>query len=122
MAALSEADMMKILGDNYRAVQDADEAARGVQVEERLVRQAIGTLEDSKFPACVTIFVGAALIIAGYFTAAGKEFWIQAGIGLVILLAGIGGLIYVRGKLETLKKKADELHKETAALAAGLKK
>ena len=118
MAALSDEDMEKILGANYRAQSEADAKASGVENEERLIRGTIDTLEGGMFALWVTILVGIGLIVAGRFTATGQAFWIQAAVGAVIFLGGLWGLLYSRKRLAALMAEGARLNRKTAAAAA----
>ena len=115
MAVLSEEDMEKILGKNYRAQSDSDAKARGIQNEERVIRSTIDSLEGSKFPAWVTILVGIGLVVAGFLTTSGKEMWIQGACGVVIFIGGVWGLFYAHKRLAQLTVQGDKLHRDTAA-------
>ncbi len=115
MAALAESDLIKILGPDFRLIEAADQKSKGVEAEEREARAKIESLEDGKFPAWVTIFVGLALLISTWFTVTGREFMIQTIIGAVILAAGIAILIRIGVKLTEFRALAAQLHQATSS-------
>ncbi len=103
MAELNETDLRAILGDDYDA--DANNAAL-LQTPEQIARQRrarMEALDDSKFPASVTIFVGMLLVVAAWFTASGREFQIQVAAGVVIALLGVFFLTRILRKLNALR-------------------
>ena len=115
MAALAEADLIKILGPDFRAIEAADQKSKGVEQEEREARAKIETLEDRKFPAWVTIFVGLTLLVSTWFTVTGREFMIQTIIGALILAIGIFILVRIGMQLKVSRALAASLHQATSA-------
>ena len=94
MAALSETDRRKILGDAYREIERAaesqDDAARAAQL--RATR--IAAAENRQTTAGAIIFVGALLLLLHFFGASGDSGpWI-AGFGALLLVVG-GGAYYL---------------------------
>ena len=112
MAALNETDLKAIMGADFNPIAMA-ELAQGAPDTERSLRTRLTALDDSKFPAAVTIFVGILLVVAAWFTASGKEFQIQVGVGIVIALLGaflfsriLKNMKGLQGKLDTLRTSA----------------
>ena len=117
MAALSEADMVKILGPDYRAIEEAAQKSRGVFEEERALRLLIDTQDGRLFSAYVLMIVGVALLVSTYYTALGNQYWIQGAFGVAALVCGAALLIYLRKSLVVLRAQGDVLHQATKLAA-----
>ena len=100
MAALSEGEMRKILGADYRLVQEAANRASGIGERERLLRQEIESLEGMKFLGAYSSLIGVALIVASIFSVTGRTLTIQCAIGAAIMLASLASFIVVSGSLK----------------------
>ena len=64
MAALSEGEMRKILGSDYRVLQEAANRASGIGERERILRQEIESLEGMKFLGAYSSLIGVAIMLA----------------------------------------------------------
>jgi hypothetical protein len=85
MAALSEREMRRILGDQY----DGGAAASPVADMLKRQRQKKDTVDDRKFTALAAIVMGIGLVISALATAKGNAFLIQNAVAAVLIVAGV---------------------------------
>lgn len=111
MAALTEEDLEKILGADFRAIELAAQKSTGVEEQQREIASSISAAEDKNFTSFASIFVGIALVFSCYYTSIkGTGFWVQMAIAIAFILVGIASWFHFRSKianwrteLETLK-------------------
>jgi hypothetical protein len=86
MAALKDHDLRAILGDDYRAKQDAFDQASGLDAHERAALARINSLNNQKGPALYSAFVGLVLVAATKFspTPAAATLQTYMGFGLSV--------------------------------------
>jgi hypothetical protein len=86
MAALKDHDLRAILGDDYRAKQDAFDQASGLDTHERAALARITSLNNQKGPALYSAFVGLVLVAATKFspTPAAATLQTYMGFGLTL--------------------------------------
>jgi hypothetical protein len=84
MAALSEREMRRILGDNYEG--SATDSPIAAMAKKRKDRK--DTVEDRKFTAMAAVIMGAGLVVSALYTATGQAFLIQNGVAAALVVAG----------------------------------
>lgn len=92
MAALSERDMRRILGDQYEGGGTSSAVADLVQRR----RKKKDTVEDRKFTGLASVVLGIGLVISALATAKGNAFLIQNAVAAVLMVAGIGWYVSAR--------------------------
>lgn len=110
MAALNEADLVKILGADFRALQEKEQTSRGIFEEERALNTKIESQDGNLFTAAVLMIVGIALLVSTHYTATGNQYWIQGAFGVLSLVGGIALYIYLKQSLVKLRAKGAILH------------
>jgi hypothetical protein len=103
MPALSEEDLVKILGPDYREKQEAALRASGVRNEQRAAVAKIKRLDDSKFATLYVAIVGIVLIVASIYSVSGLTLQIQEAVGLGMVLIGLGLFLYITRRLKNLR-------------------
>ena len=94
MAALSEADLIKILGENARAQIEA--ASESKNEDPAAVRKrALLSIEGQEFTAAALIIMGIVLFISAYYTQTGMAFTIQCAAASAALIGGLGWYLYL---------------------------
>ena len=114
LAALSEADLIKILGPNFRAAQEAAEKASGVQDDERAVSARIDAIDGTKGTMLYGAVIGAILAGASFISVTGQTLYIQVGVGAAIALASLGFYFYLRRSQASLREKVAALRSKSA--------
>lgn len=110
MAALTEADLRAILGENFREAERAAAEASGVEDEAREAYQSLNAISDKNFSCFASVLVGIALIFSAYKTVTNQTgFWVQIGIAGAFIALGLYGWYYYRGKSEQLRAKIASL-------------
>lgn len=94
MAALSESDRRKILGDRYQELEDQSAPA----IETRRTQQFKENVENQKFTATAGMVMAVGLFISAYYTATGMVAVIQNGIAAALLLLCLVWYVYARQK------------------------
>jgi hypothetical protein len=106
MAALSETDLKLILGQNFRAEQEASNLSSGLGDSERVIRGQIAMLEGKKSVSFYFALLGVVLILASIFSVTGQTLLIQSGIGVAILVVGLAAYFYFYRKLGQVRSAA----------------
>jgi peptidoglycan/LPS O-acetylase OafA/YrhL len=84
MAALSESEIRKILGNTGPTVERTD-----VQVREKAQAEKTESLDNKRFTAGAAMLMGIALMASALYTATGTPFLIQSAVAAVMFLAGV---------------------------------
>ncbi|HTK13103.1 MAG TPA: hypothetical protein VL402_04825 [Xanthobacteraceae bacterium] len=105
MAALSDADLRVILGDNYEAtLQSLDEE----QTEERKKLNARNQLEarmrafENSRLSAIFLFIGGAVLIWAGWMVAGYSLTVQVMLGVASCLIGLVWFVYLLGAMRKL--------------------
>ena len=94
MAALSDADLIKILGENARAQIEA--ASQSKTEDPEVVRKrTLVSIEGQEFSAIALVIMGIVLFISAYYTQTGMAFTIQCAAASAALIGGIGWYLYL---------------------------
>jgi hypothetical protein len=101
--ALSERDLIKILGPDYREKQEAAIRASGVRDEERIAVNKIKQLDGSKFATIYLAIIGLVLIVASTYSVTGLTLEIQDACGIAMVVVGLGVFIYITRRLKQLR-------------------
>jgi hypothetical protein len=96
MVALKDADLRAILGDDYRAKQDAFDQASGLDATERAALARIDNLESRKGPVLCSVFLGVLLVIATKYSATPTAATIQTYIGSGLVIGGLAIFFWIR--------------------------
>jgi hydrogenase/urease accessory protein HupE len=108
MPALNEADLIKILGPDYREQQEAAIRATGVKDNERATVASIQRLDGNKFVTIYLAFVGVILIVASTYSVTGLTLEIQDGAGIAMIVVGLGLFVYISRRLKHLRAMVSE--------------
>ncbi len=117
MAALSEFDLQKIMGDDYKNIEQTARKAVGAEDTYRDVAAKIGAIEDRNFSCYAAMIVGVALAVSAWYTAAGNAYWIQLAIAVGFVLLGAFGYLRFRNQLVDLREKLNAMQQKMAANA-----
>jgi hypothetical protein len=98
MAALSERDMRRILGDQYDSATGAGPVAE--MAEKR--KQRKDAAMDRQFTASAAMLMGVGLVVSAFYTAKGNAFYIQMAVAAVLIVAG--GVWYAMARRQELKE------------------
>ena len=96
-------DLRAILGANFRAEQEAAQAASGIANAERVLRSQIAMLDEKKTVAFYVILLGIVLILASVVSVTGTTLFYQCLAGGVILAIGAGLNVWYATKLKQLR-------------------
>lgn len=118
MAALSEADLEKILGENFRAVETATQKATGVEDQQRETTAKISSLEDKNFSSFASISVGIALVFSAFYTAKDLAFTIQMVIAIGFIVIGVFAWFRFRKQIGDLREQLKVMQANSAAAKA----
>jgi hypothetical protein len=88
MAALSDIDLIRILGEDARAQIEAASANRSDDPEMSGKKRLL-VLENRQFTAFALILMGVVLFISAYYTQIGTTFTVQCWVAGVILFGGL---------------------------------
>lgn len=89
MAALSEIDRQKILGDNYKEIETRAQKNSGIIDADRLRAERAAKLDDHKFNAVAVFIVGAILLISNWMAVSGPSLLLVTGIALALIALGV---------------------------------
>ncbi len=97
MAALTEADLKLILGDQYKQANlDSDSPANIKANAEKNYKARIVKLDNTKFSAVALIMLGIVLFTTNYLAISGPSLLPVAILGLVMLAIGVVWYVYTR--------------------------
>ena len=96
MAALKDHDLRAILGDDYRAKQDAFDQASGLDAHERAALARIVSLNNQKGPALYSAFIGLVLVVATKFSPTPASAMLQTYIGFGLTAACVALFFWLR--------------------------
>jgi len=96
MVALKDADLRAILGEDYRAKQDAFDLASGLDATERAALARIDNLQSRKGPVLCSVFLGVLLLIATKYSATPTAATIQTFIGSGLVIGGLAIYFWLR--------------------------
>lgn len=99
MAALSNSDLVKILGENARLDQ-LDKEKTANPIVERC--KALESLEGQQFSAFALILMGIVLLISAWYTAVGQAFTIQTAVAGAAVIGGLGWNFVLTSKKRAL--------------------
>ena len=117
MAALSEADLRAILGENFREVEREAQKAAGDEDEAREAYQELNNISDKNFSCFASVIVGIALIFSAYKTVTNQTgFMIQMVIAIGFVLLGLYGWYHYRNKANGLRARLAELKAKGAKI------
>jgi hypothetical protein len=85
MAALSEREIPRILGEDYQGQEAKSPMAEMMQKK----KQKKDTVEERKFTAFAAVVMGLGLVLSAFVTAKGNAFYIQNAVAAVLLIAGV---------------------------------
>ncbi|GEM_PF-4904983 len=99
MAALSNSDLVKILGENARLeLIDKEKTENPLVVR----RKALESIEGQQFSAFALILMGIVLLISAWYTAAGQAFIIQTAVAGAAIVGGLGWNVFLNSKKRAL--------------------
>ena len=96
MAALKDHDLRAILGDDYRAKQDAFDQASGLDAPARAALARITSLDNQKGPALYSAFVGLILVAATKFSPTPAAATLQTYIGLGVTVGCVALFFWLK--------------------------
>jgi hypothetical protein len=109
MASLSDADLLAIMGPDYKRKMDSsaevDENSSKEEHAASRVRRA-NKLADMRFSCAAVMFTGAALIGGALYTKVGIGS-IQGMLGSAAVVAAIAGLVFINSKRQALLREAE---------------
>ena len=86
MAALSNSDLIKILGENARLeILDKEKTEK----PEVARRKAMESIDGQQFTAFALVLMGIVLLISAWYTAIGQAFIIQTAVSIACILGGL---------------------------------
>ena len=96
MAALKDEDLRAILGEDYRAKQDAYDQASGIDAHARAAAARINSLNSQKSPALYSAVIGLVLVFATKFSPTPNAAMLQTYIGFGITLGCVALYFWLR--------------------------
>jgi hypothetical protein len=87
MAALSNTDLIRILGEDAQAQIEAASAEKSDNPI-LLRRKRLQKIENAQFSASALILMGTVLFVSAYYTQTGQSFQIQSAVAGAVLVAG----------------------------------
>ncbi len=115
MAALSDIDLEKILGPDFRNLLQSQKSENVDVNEQRSIAARIGVLEDRTFSTQVLLIVGVVLAISAWYTAVGITFPIQMAFAVLFVAVGVAAWWSVQTQIATLRARALVLSGRAAA-------
>jgi hypothetical protein len=101
MAALSDVDLVKILGENARAQIEAASESK-TENPEVLRKRKLQSIEGQEFTAMALMIMGFVLFVSAYYTQVGMAFTIQCATATAALVGGIGWYLVLGKKKRAL--------------------
>jgi len=104
MAALSETDRRKILGDDYLEMEKQAQRRSGMGDAQISAKMRIDRLEAQKFTAFAMVLIGLALLGTAYFSMTGKALVIEDSIAGGMTVLGIAWMIFAASRIGQLRR------------------
>ncbi len=103
MAALSEVDLKRILGEGYREIDlnSTDPAQMKIDAA-ALFKSSMEKLDNASFSAVALVLLGLVLLISNQLAISGPSLLGVSIFGAVVALIGAAWYIYVRGAIKKL--------------------
>jgi predicted phage tail protein len=96
MAELSEEDLGKILGADFREKMAEADLASGMKDGERDKHASVGSMDGKKSLGAYTGALGILMIIASVLTVTGTTLFFQVAFGVTLFVLGAAAFIYFR--------------------------
>ena len=107
MAALPESDRKKILGDDYRALDERNEAVGLRKNAEEVRAERISKSETSQITAGGIAVVGVILFVTNFYSVSGPSLKLISAFSAMLTVVGVAWYVLLVRKLKALRVPGD---------------